>query len=712
MKRNYLLLPITLLLFTTLNGTTIYEDGEDGLADGWIVQQNGEPAFNVFSESKNSRVIKLEGKGGPWILGATSPDDELSWNNTTEKTISWKMLTGSRYTIYIPITTKNGTRYLFYNDLPKRILRHGFTGGILHGLGGYRHDEYKNVWRTYTRDLEADLKDSEPDNELISVNGFIYAGADVMIDDIVLYNPKVHIYSDGTNIRKWKVSDNDPKGATIKRIIDPQGEHVQGEVIETKGEELENAYRLFPSNWNNKKESIIQWKSRFYEPYSVSINVQTKLGDRELLYTNSNNYYPSGGITNNGKTIWHEMGGKSLIGENGWEQKTDFGAVNHFWQTVTRDLKQDLRDFEPNNELVSVNSFEVRGSGLIDDIEMLSRPIMIDSTKDIIYEDAEDKNSSRWHIYDNDPEGATISNIFDPQKSSRVIEFKGDGVSNGYEIGSRRGEGKWSNRVHKAISWSMNFSENFSIYIATQTTDGVRYFNYENRSDDRGKVGNYIRFGLGSNLTDGTWQTFRRNLQDDLHKFEPDNNLVEINGFLIRGSGKVDDIKTMLNFEKKVYEDAEDSKTDGWSIYTNSSGKATIENILDEDKNSRVIKLQGEGLSDGYIFRGDNNSSWNDKEHSNIEWSLNYSEPFTIYIETQTTNGKRLLVYTPIDEDRGQKGEYLLFGVGTNKIDGNWHKIERDLAKDIDSAESGNKLLSIDSFIIRGSGLIDDIATF
>jgi len=78
---------------------------------------------------------------------------------------------GDRYPIYIPVTTKNGTRYLFYNDLPKRILRHGFDGGILHGLGGYAHPEYKGVWRVYTRDLEKDLKDSEPDNELISING-------------------------------------------------------------------------------------------------------------------------------------------------------------------------------------------------------------------------------------------------------------------------------------------------------------------------------------------------------------------------------------------------------------------------------------------------------------------------------------------------------------------------------------------------------------
>jgi hypothetical protein len=91
---------------------------------------------------------------------------------------------------------------------------------------------------------------------------------------------------------------------------------------------------------------------------------------------------------------------------------------------------------------------------------------------------------------------------------------------------------------------------------------------------------------------------------------------------------------------------------------------------------------------------------------------MSYAEPFTIYIQTQTTNGKRYLVYTPIDENRGLRGEYIRFGVGSNIIDGKWHKIERNLAKDIESVEKGNKLISIDSFIIRGSGEIDDIATF
>jgi len=700
-KINYFLVGLSLI--NILNATTVYENAEDGETTGWRVQKNGEEPKNIFSHSLNSRVIRLEGNGGPWILGAVS--GEQIWDNRKEKTISWKMIMGSRYTVYIPVTTKNGTRYLFYNDLPKRILRHGFVGGILHGLGGYRHDEYKNVWRTYTRDLEKDLKDSEPDNELISVNGFIYSGADVSIDDIVLYNPKERVYEDGKTPNRWRVSDGESNETNITSIDDPQGAGVQGKVISFQGDGLNSAYKL---NINNSKYQIIQWKSRFYEPYSVSIMVNTKEGVKELLYTNSNNYYPSGGVKNDGKTIWHELGGRSLIGENGWEQARDFGEVNHFWQAVTRDLAQDLKDFDRDNELISVISFELRGSGLFDDLKMLSRPDIPDPRVDIIYEDAEDKSTKRWHVYDNSPEGATVKNIFDSDKNSRVIEFSGNGFENGYELGARKGDDRWENRDHKAISWDFQFDDYFSVFIAVDTLNGVRYLTYEPRDEDRGPIASYIRFGLGSDVIDGEWRSVIRNLSDDIQKFEPDNRLLAINSFMIRGDGRVDNIKTKLNYKRVIYEDGEDGKIDGWRVFINTSGTAKIENIEDANRSSRVILLSGAGKADAYLLGG----NWNDFDSKNFKWSMNFNEDYTVYISIQTTKGQRYLTYTPVDNNRGIKGEYLLIGLGSDTKSGTWQTFTRDLQKDLEMIEADNKLVAINGFMVRGSGRVDDIEAY
>ena len=697
----YLLIGISLIC--NLNATTVYENAEDGEITGWRIQQNGEEPKNIFSHTLNSRVIKLQGDGGPWILGAVSGD--LAWNNGREKTISWKMLTGGRYTVYIPVTTKKGTRYLFYNDLPKRILRHGVKGGILHGLGGYRHSEYKNVWRTYTRDLERDLKDSEPDNEIISINGFIYSGSDALLDDIVLYNPKYKIYEDGTTPNRWKITDGDINKTNISSIDDPQGDGVQGRVIQFKGDGLNSAYRL---DINNSKYQIIQWKSRFYEPYSVSIIVNTKDGIRELLYTNSSKYYPSGGVKNGGKTIWHELGGKSLVGHNGWEQKKDFGEINHFWQTVTRDLNQDIKDFQKNNRLISIISFEIRGSGLFDDLKLLSRPEITDPKKDLIYEDGEDGTTKKWHIYDNSPKGATIKNIYDEDKESRVIEFNGNGFENGYEIGARRGDKKWNNRDHKAISWNIKFNDYFSIFIAVDTTKGTRYLTYEPRDTNRGIIASYIRFGIGSNTKDGKWHNIIRNLADDISKFEPDNKLIAINSFMVRGDGRVDDIKTQLNYKPIIYEDAEDNNTDGWRVFSNTSGTAKIENIFDENKNSRVISFNGNGKADGYALGG----HWNNYDSRYFQWSMNFNEDYTIYISIQTTKGRRFLTYTPKNENGGKKGDYILIGLGNKSANGTWQTFKRELQKDLSLIEPDNKIVAIDEFMIRGNGRIDDVRAY
>ncbi len=57
----------------------------------------------------------------------------------------------------------------------------------------------------------------------------------------------------------------------------PQGDGSQGKVIKFQGDGLNSAYTL---DINNSEYQIIQWKSRYYENYMVSIIVDTKEGLR------------------------------------------------------------------------------------------------------------------------------------------------------------------------------------------------------------------------------------------------------------------------------------------------------------------------------------------------------------------------------------------------------------------------------------------------
>ncbi len=75
----------------------------------------------------------------------------------------------------------------------------------------------------------------------------------------------------------------------------------------------------------------------------------------------------------------------------------------------------------------------------------------------------------------------------------------------------------------------------------------------------------------------GQWHTFYRNLQADLEEAQSGLNIIEVNGFYIRGSGRVDDIRLLSVIPSSSnYEDAEDGTTDGWVVYDNDPAGAAI----------------------------------------------------------------------------------------------------------------------------------------
>jgi hypothetical protein len=165
----------------------------------------------------------------------------------------------------------------------------------------------------------------------------------------------------------------------------------------------------------------------------------------------------------------------------------------------------------------------------------------IQTSPGMTYEDAEDGTISGWSVFDNTPAGASIFNVYDADRKSSVIELAGSGMFNGYRLRNNDGT-NWENSTHFIIEWSMRYSENFVIYIDLETSQGHRYMVYSPVDVDQLGSGEYIRYGIGSDATDGTWQTFSRNLQTDLQNAQPTVEILKVNGFLIRGSGYVDDL--------------------------------------------------------------------------------------------------------------------------------------------------------------------------
>jgi len=227
-----------------------------------------------------------------------------------------------------------------------------------------------------------------------------------------------------------------------------------------------------------------------------------------------------------------------------------------------------------------------------------------------VYEDAQNGLIDKWDIYDNTPTGATIANVFDADKNSQVIELKGLDRQNGFRIGSNSQSNSraWKNNTQTVIQWDAKFDEMVYYNVAIQTDLGFRYLSYTPRNEDLGlnSNGSVVQLGLGYERINGEWQTITRDLSADLKKFEPDNNIIEVNGLLLKGSCRLDNIQMLdelpdslpdlfphLNPDP-IYEDAEDGSIFGWDVYDKNPEGAFISNVFDDEKNSRVIELSGD----------------------------------------------------------------------------------------------------------------------
>ncbi len=343
-----------------------------------------------------------------------------------------------------------------------------------------------------------------------------------------MLNATVYADAQSGTTNSWVVYDQNPSGATINNVDDSVWD---SKVIQFTGDGIKNGYKLGDysgraGDWNNQNEFTIRWSMNFSQRYVIYIRVETTDGYRFLYYTKSN--------MDKGKRdryIHHGLGADSANGE---------------WQTFTRDLEADLKEFEPNNELVSINAFLVRGSGKVDNIELfddVQNQETIEYNDYTLYEDAQNGDSAGWSIYDKNPSGATIKNIYDADKMSRVIEVSGSGTRNGFKLGNRFNRvGAWENSEQLNVSWSMNTSQKYVVYLRVQTTDGYRYLYYTKSDTDKGKRGRYIHHGLGADSANGEWQTFTRDLEADLKEFEPNNTITSVNAFMVRGNGRFDDI--------------------------------------------------------------------------------------------------------------------------------------------------------------------------
>jgi len=168
-------------------------------------------------------------------------------------------------------------------------------------------------------------------------------------------NTIMHENANDGDTHGWVIYDAYPSGAKIENINDAQ----RGKVIKFTGRELKNGVDFL--RWNDDN-NLIQWKMKSNVWGAFYVVIQTSKGFRYLTYSPRD--YDKGIGTSQKYKIRFGLGTKMRDGE---------------WHTFTRDVKADLKKFEPDNEYLYIQGIKFRGTASFDDIKTM-RETAIPST--------------------------------------------------------------------------------------------------------------------------------------------------------------------------------------------------------------------------------------------------------------------------------------------------------------------------------------------
>lgn len=342
------IISILLLLSISMLNATIYEDSEDNSTNRWIIIDNdpvGAMVHNIYDEERENRVIELN--------SSDSYDNQYQlggeWNNTKEFNIKWNMKTTKGFIVDIVVSSTKGERYLRYTDNAKD--NKGQDDDIIYHGVGYHSTNGK--WNSFIRDLQKDLEEIESDNTILAINSFLIRSK-CRIDDIELFANQTKVYEDAEDgeSSRWSVYRGED-GATITNTYELQKD---SRVISLQGDGYNNQYLIGGDGYNNEgwhdsNHSNISWSMKNSGGFIIYLNVNTTEGFRYLRY--SDNDFSEKGISDD--VIYYGLGNGASDGE---------------WHTFIRDIQADIKEFEPNNTLLSVEGLIVIGSICIDDLEL------------------------------------------------------------------------------------------------------------------------------------------------------------------------------------------------------------------------------------------------------------------------------------------------------------------------------------------------------
>jgi hypothetical protein len=215
-------------------------------------------------------------------------------------------------------------------------------------------------------------------------------------------------------------------------------------------------------------------------------------------------------------------------------------------------------------------------------------------------------------------------------------------------------------------------------------------------------------------------KTVTRNLDNDLHMWEPDKEIDHIVNFAVRGDGirmyKVETFETtLINQENITLFDPKTPDNSTWRIYDSDPAGATIQ-LSD---NGAV--LSGDGIKNGFVLENKEGEDWNLKEYNFVKFEGFFPESDAIIyltVDSRTTPPKYLAFVTnKAMADYGNYGNVLVTYLPKAK-DGKVSVII-DIQKILQTNNiiwSGPEELELDPYIVdvavRGSGTVTSVIAY
>ena len=422
-KFQKIFMTLGLLYVTSLNAITIYYNGEGDDVGAWSIRPNSTANANlteVYDETLHSRVMQFSDGG---VYSLRMPGENVFWVNRTERILSFDMNLDSDFTISVFLQTEGGLRQLFYNRLNINAGHHNNIANrnILCAIGHHRmfrvgaggsgwgnHPEFRNNrngWVRVTVDLDRQLHDIEPDNEIISVLSMRVAGTAGRIDNVTLDAPET-IFTRGDEANDWRLTPGTPAGGVVAEVQDnPE----RGTVIEFDGAVGSNSFTIGArdgaNRWNLRGNDVIQWKIQTEDPFKFIVHTRTANGPRDLVYhggkrradmfddrwfLHSMDAIEERGFDANTNEIRIGLGIRRHLGDDSPNTNNDFrrnaqgqmvpipdydSGTGPTWQSFTRNIATDLLEFDNMNRLLAINGITVVGTNTFE-----HNSPMIDST--------------------------------------------------------------------------------------------------------------------------------------------------------------------------------------------------------------------------------------------------------------------------------------------------------------------------------------------